>query len=245
MPVQDVLKFSDLAALNSSPDSVKQKFTDIYGKAPDGIALNNETYFNAVQPPITQTYGHPCYKTLGDFTITQGGDSTPGNVIVGENEAVNQTDHDAEISLTVQGAWSEETTWSTQITAGLTFTTEFTVQGVFKAGLAFSISTTVGQSKSTTVNRTASSAVTVKVPPHSRVKVQMTATMQEQSATFSAPVTAQGTFGANFPDRVQDHYFWFVSAAQVLNATSGTLSGAIKSVAAISVRTLISDPTSL
>ncbi len=43
--------------------------------------------------------------------------------------------------------------------------------------------------------------------------------------------------GANFPDRVQGHYFWFNDVGTLLPQTSGTLSGTITGTSAFNVQT--------
>jgi hypothetical protein len=240
---QQYLSFSDLPGLDSSPDAVRSKFQKIYGKKPDGIALNNETYYNAVNPPITQQYSHYCYKTLGKYEFSEMSSEPPQDAIVGSNTAYNKGDTEAEIALTVNGAWTEETSYSSSITTGMTFTEEFTIEGVFKMGMSFSVSATVGQSKTSSVQKGASSTVTIKVPPRSKVTVQMVATMKKEKMGFKVPISVSGMFGANFPDRVNGHYFWFNSASEILPKTSGAISGVIEGTAAFDVQTEIGKAT--
>ena len=121
----------------------------------------------------------------------------------------------------------------------MTFSESVTLEGVFQMGMQFNVSATVGQSGSTTVNKGASSTVTVTVPPKSQVKVDMVATMKTETMDFSAPIQVTGMFGANFPDRVQGHYFWFADAGTILPQTSGTLTGKINGTAAFDVQTHI------
>ena len=54
---------------------------------------------------------------------------------------------------------------------------------------------------------------------------------------FKAPIDVSGMFGANFPDRVRGHYFWFLSASEILPKTSGEISGTIEGTAAFDVHT--------
>ena len=241
MPVQELFSFSDLPAVDSSPTAVRQKFQDTFGKNPDGICVNSETYFNAVKPAITQQYGHPCYKALGVFEYQEAASQPPQSAIVGSNYAINNGSEEAQISLTVDGSWSEETSWSSSTTTGLTISEEFTIEGVFKLGASFSVSTTVGESKSNTVAKSSSASVTVTVPPKSKKKIQMVGTLQEEAMNFQAPIAVQGMFGANFPDRVQGHYFWFLSAGQVLPQTTGEIQGTIKHTAVFNVQTEIGE----
>ncbi|HXR79193.1 MAG TPA: hypothetical protein VN737_24675 [Bryobacteraceae bacterium] len=239
MPTQQALSFNDLPALNSSPQAVRQKFQDLYSKKPDGISVNDETYFGAVTPAITQQYGHPCYKTLGEFNYVEAASKPPSDAIVGSNYATNDSDEEATITVTVEGAWSQTQSWSSESTTGLSFTEEFTIEGVFKVGTTFNVSTTVGQSKSNTVSKSASASVSVSVPAHSRKQITMVATMQQETLNFTAPISVQGMFGANFPDRVKGHYFWFNDATQLLPTTSGQIKGSISNTSALHVQTTV------
>lgn len=106
MTIREQLTFSDLSALDSSPDSVRQAFNNMYDKNPDGIALNDQTYFNAVTPAITQQYGHYCYKNLGEFSYDEGAVTGDRSMVLGSNYAINHGDEPATISLQVSGSWT-------------------------------------------------------------------------------------------------------------------------------------------
>ena len=55
--------------------------------------------------------------------------------------------------------------------------------------------------------------------------------------SYEAPIEAQGMFGANFPKRVNNHYFWFRSADNILPKTSGQMKGVIEKTAALNTQT--------
>lgn len=236
---QQYLAWSDLQALNSSPDDIRSKFASIFGKTPDGIALNDDTYYNAVNPPITQQYGHYCYKTLGTVTYTEGAQISPTQAVVGSQTVRNTGDSDVTMSVTVNGAWEETTSWSSSVTTGMSFTEKVTLEGVFEMGTTFNVSSTVGQGGSSSVSNGASATVSVTVPAHSQVAVQMVATMKKEQMDFSAPIDVTGMLGANFPDRVQGHYFWFESIGNLAPKTSGTLTGTIEGTSAFDVSTVV------
>lgn len=241
MAVKEKFSFTELSALNSSPSSVQNAFTDYFGSRPDGISVNSETYYNAVKPAITEQYGHPCYKSLGEFTYEIGDGKPPQQAIVGSNYAINRSSEPAQIQLTVTGSWTDEQTWSSETTTGLTLSSKFTLEGVFESGAEFSVSTTVGEANSKSVSRSSSATVTVTVPPKSKKKVSMVGTLKQEAMKFFAPIQVQGSFGANFPNQVNGHYFWFLDANRVLNKTSGEICGVIKNTAVFDVYTDIGE----
>ncbi|MFD2671145.1 hydralysin-2 [Marinicrinis sediminis] len=245
MSVRELFSFSDLPAVNSSPDSVRKSFQDRYGKKPDGICVNSETYYNAVQPAITEQYGMPCYKVLGEFEYEDDGESHPDEGILGSNYAVNQGDEEATISLTVDASWTEETSWSSEVTAGLTISAEVQIEGVFSTGVSFSESITVGKTQSQQSSRSVSSTVSVVVPPRSKKKVSIVGTLKKAKMKFEAPVSVQGMFGANFPDKVDGHYYWFMDANHALEQASGKIKGVIENAAIFDVQTEIGKTESL
>lgn len=238
---QEYLTFSDLAGLQSSPSDVRSAFKDQYdGVTPSGLALNDSTYYDAVQPPITQQYGHYCYKTVTDYEFGPSENESSQVASVGSNIAKNDGDTEAEIDLTVTGDWTEEIGWSSTVTPGLTYSKEFTVEGAFKMGLAFSIGVTAGKSGSSSTPKSSSSTVTVKVPPHSQVEVIMVVTMKKERLPFEAPITVSGMMGANFPERVREHCFWFSDIQSLVPWTSGMINGVIDGTAMFDPYTVIS-----
>ena len=246
MPVQELFTFADLPAVRSSPAAVRQKFQEHYGGAnPDGISVNSETYYDAVKPAITEQYGHPCYKALGQINYQPTNGRQPKSAVVGQAYAINKSNKDAEVAVTIQGSWEEATSWSSETTTGLTLSQSFTLEGVFELGSEFSLSTTVGESKSKQEGRSSSVTTTVTVPAMSRARVNLVGTVQEEAMTFTAPIAVQGVFGANFPDRVSPndsepgHYFWFLSAQEVLPQTTGEITGIIKHTSVFDTQTEI------
>ncbi|MFN3851085.1 MAG: ETX/MTX2 family pore-forming toxin [Spirosomataceae bacterium] len=243
MALQELFSFSDLTAVGSSPQDVKSKFASIYGKQPDGISVNNETYFNAVKPAITQQYGHPCYKTVGEIQYQEGGVTSPTDSVIGTAFAVNDSDQESQIQVSVSGSWSDTTTVSYSTTVGLTFSAEISLEGIFKVGESFSIQSTIGQSSSSTQTKSATTTATVTVPPRSKKQVSLVATLQQETINFEVPITASGMFGANFPDRVNGHYFWFNDVNSLLPSVSGTAKGVIKNASAMHTTINIGEAT--
>lgn len=236
---EDSLVWSDLAALGSSPLAVKEQFQAIWGVEPDGIALNDTTYFNAPTPPITLQDDNFCYKTLGDIDYADGALASGPKTVVGSNAASNDSDSPVTISLIVDGNWLESVRWSSSITAGMSFTRGFDFAGNFGTGSPFAISTTVGESKKAVTTRTSSITVSVTVPPRSMVRVDMVATMAIETIAFTAPIQVTGVMGANFPDRVDGHYFQFAEVSALLPLTSATFTGTVRGTMATDVQTVI------
>ncbi|MED3088006.1 ETX/MTX2 family pore-forming toxin [Bacillus toyonensis] len=245
--IQEYLTFNDLPALGSSPQSVRSRFSSIYGTNPDGIALNNETYFSAVQPPITVQYGHYCYKNVGTVQYVNRPTDINPNVILAQDTLTNNTNEPFTTTITLTGSWTKSSTVTSSTTTGLKITTKLSIKKVFEIGGEVSFSTTIGSSEATSETFTVSKAVTVTVPAQSRRNIQLTAKIARESADFSAPITVDGYFGANFPRRVGPggHYFWFNPARDVLNATSGTLRGTVTNVSSFDFQTVVQPAYSL
>lgn len=227
--VQELLTFADLKGLGSSPESVRSAMSRLYGKKPDGISLNSETYFDAVKPPITERYGYACYKILGDFTYTKTDITDLPSSIISSTYAINEGDEEATVDVTVSGSYGETTSWSSSITAGITWTSKLSLATVFEMGGSISVSATVGYSESTTTEKGVSVTAHVPVPARSKRLVSVVAMMKKQTQHFRAPIGVRGYFGGNFPDPVGDlhAYFQFPIAHQVLDNTQGEISGTI------------------
>ena len=240
MTVKELLTLSDLPSLNSSPESIRSAFKSKFDNViPAGISVNNETSLNAVEPAITERYSQYCYKTLGKFSFTKGSIASPTSVIVGKNVVINYGDEVTTVTLELQGSWQNEQTWSSESVTGLPFSSKFTIEGTFESGTEFSVSTTVGESTTESQSKTASTSIEVTVPPKSKRKVFMVGTLKKEFANFSAPISVNGLFGANFPEKVRNHYYWFLDASNALHTTSGKIIGTIKKSSVFNVHTEI------
>ncbi len=229
---------------NPAPLTVRSWFKNSFsqnpdGVEPDGIAVNSETYYDAVSPAITEQYGHSAYKTLGIMTYSREPTSDDAQAILGSNIAINNSDQEQSITLSITGSWQESTTTNTSVTAGMSFTAEVSIEGVFKLGNTFSTSVTAGKSSTTSSSRSATASATVTVPPRSKLKVTMVGMMKTQTVNYEAPIQVSGIFGANYPRQVNGHYFWFADVGSVLPKTKGNFWGTIKNTAAFDVQTEI------
>merc|ERR1711962_101846 len=129
---------------------------------------------------------------------------------MGRDVAYNHGSTPATVSLSVTGSWGETVGYTSSITTGMTFSSEFSIEGIFKMGASFSFSATAGRSKSKTVGRSYTSTVNVQVPPKSKKRGSVVANMKTATMDFRVPITADGRIGANFPHRVRGHYYWFI-----------------------------------
>lgn len=208
------LTFGDLEFYNASPAYIRQSFTDYFGTTPDGIAVNNETYYNAVTPAITEQYGKYCYNKVYTPTIHNKSLSSYSSRVF-ETYATNGGPSVAHVEKTL--AFTEATGTNWNITAGSSISLEAT--------LGFHIPFTVDAESTLTVTGylegstggSASSAFTfsdvvgIDVPAYSKQKLSLHFVLADGQADLWWPVELDGWFGANFPNKVQDHYWWFLS----------------------------------
>ena len=242
------LKFSDLKALDSSPDKVRAAFKKECGVEPDGIALNDETYFSgATQPPITETYGVSCDKILGEIEFSDETDVPDSSAVVGTAWAYNHdTDPKAppiKVNGSVAYSFDDTVGWSSSVTKGLEFSGELEVKGVFKFGMKFNISETIGKSSSSSKSTSSTTGYSdVSVPSAHKRKIDVIATEQKGTMKYKAPINVIGHFGANFPKKVNGHYFWFCPADNLLPKTSGEVEGEISGTRYINVEIHVYPP---
>ncbi|NOQ26771.1 MAG: hypothetical protein GQ564_15530 [Bacteroidales bacterium] len=208
------LTFSDLEFYNASPSYIRQSFTDYFGTTPDGIAVNNETYYNAVTPAITEQEGNYCYNKVYSSTIHNQSLSSYSSRVF-ETYATNGGP--SAVPVTKHLAYTEATGTNWNITAGSSISLEAT--------LGFHIPFTVDAESTLTVTGylegstggSASSAFefsddfTVTVPAYSKQKLSLHFVLADGVADLWWPVNLEGWFGANFPNKVNDHYWWFLN----------------------------------
>lgn len=232
------MKFSDLKGLGSSVEQVYDKFTDKYGTHPDGMSLNYEIYRRGLH--ITSKYGYWSYKTLGETEFSRESTSSPAKVTMGSDVAYNHAHTPATISLSVSGTWVDSSSYSSSITAGMSFNTEFSIEGVFKMGTSFSFSATAGQSATHSESQTYTSTVSVTLPPRSKQRVSIVGSMKTATMHFRTPITVDGTIAANFPWRVQGHYFHYFDIDEVAS-TTGEIKGEVRGTSAFDINTKIDE----
>jgi len=235
--IQELLKFSDLRALGSSPEAIKEVFHKSKGALPEGLSLNNENYGNGKS--IASKYGKWCYKILGKTQYTP--EKTKGRTksIVGSAMAYNHGDEEAKVNVRVVGSWGETSSIQTSITTGMSFNAKYSVVGTFKMGMAFDFHVTAGSTESKTLTRSVWTDVTVTVPPHSKKEVEVVAEMNSVTMHFTKRIDVKGEIGANFGYIVKGHYFWFKNIATVIPKTSAMITGDITGTKAMKTNIVI------
>ncbi|WP_298467823.1 hypothetical protein [uncultured Erythrobacter sp.] len=236
---QEYLKWSDLAALDSSPEEVRAGFEKMFLRQPNGIALNKTVYFDENLPSCTQRDGYWCYKTLGEIAFSPGPDGSLPNPVVGSNLAINKSEETATITVEVDCSWQESTSWSSSVTEGMSYSEEINLAGSFKSGTSFNISTTTGGSSSHSVTKTELASVSVKVPPRSKIRVDMVANFATETMNFTAPIQVTGWMGCNYDPPLNDHYFYYSEVEALLPKTSALLSGKITNTYSMQIQSVI------
>lgn len=243
--VREALTWSDLAAVDSSPEAVMQFFEKKYGQKPDGVAVNDQGYANSVDPPVTVRFSKPAFKVLGAPTFDKGAvrDKT---VTVGADTVTNAQDQEVELEAKISGSWTDSTEVSWSTASGLTVSSSIGFgKDAFSIGTEVSVESTIGESKTSSKTGTKETTLKVKVPPRSQVVVEMVGLMKSQDVRFTVPITASGSFGANFGSRVNGAFFWFEPVSNVLPRTSGEAKGVLRAQRVMEVRSQIRETTPL
>ncbi|XP_033096569.1 hydralysin-1-like [Anneissia japonica] len=246
--IKEHLSFDDLEAFNSNPNEVREAFENEFDAKPDGIALNKEIYYDAVEPAITKQYGNYMYKQVSGYTITLGRSGVPDEAIVGSKTAINEGNTTAEMRVSVGVNWDETTSISSAITTGLSFTSEITIKTIFRMEGTLSVSVLAGKTETKSVSTSFVTSVHVKIPPRSKREVTMVALTETKTIDFEVPIRVNGWFGANFPNPVKSdsdsdgHYFYFLHANSVLKNTFGNITGVIENTRFFNTETKIGKP---
>ncbi len=243
--IKEKLSFSDLQSIGSSPAAIKAAFNKVLGKEPDGICFNSETYFDAVKPAITEQYGYLCYKEVGTPSYTSLGTQPGGDVVIGSTTAINESDAPANISVEVSGSWNQVTSWNVNQSVGLSFNTAFSFTPLFSIGGSVSYTTSIDQGGSKSSEYSVKYSVSVEVPARSKKDITVMAKTTKESMGYELPIVIEGDFGANYGKKVDGHYFWFLSAGEVLPFTTGIQKGTIDNVTRSDAYAIISPAVSL
>lgn len=224
---------------------MRQKFKEHFGSLPRGLALNSETYYDAVTPAITDQYGYHCYKVAGNFTYQAPTVSTDDQRVVAVAWAENNTDDAQTMSVSLSGSKAKSTTLTWQRAVGLTISAKVTVKEVFEFGGEISVTETVGEESSTSDEIGVSTTASVNVPPRSKRKVTLVGTHHQESVSFEVHISVSGYFGANFDPRVNGHYYWFLRADLVLPRSSGTIRGTLTHADVYEIHTRFDEAVSI
>ena len=206
-PRRQKTTWNDLHNVGFGKSKVRQQYKETFGTHPDGVHVNEG---------ICVKYGHYCYNYLGDVHTYAKGVSVVSDVTA-SRDLENDTDTEVTQEVTLSTDFAQSLTMIVTKSSEISFTGSITLGGE-KFGLKTALSETFTiknevhseckHSRSTTVSDT----VTVTVPPHAKVRVELAVTWTKMTEDFEIPITISGYTGANFPHRVghgHGHYYWF------------------------------------
>lgn len=207
--ITERLSFGQLNSLGFNEYRLRDRFKDIYGKHPDGIAINSENRFSGINPTITDQYSHFAYIHTATPTITILNENTEHTEIVYDHifyNYSNQTDTHTIVRSYNRGTstnWSVTESIDVSIggKVGIPLLTEGSIE------ISVGVSTTQGGSQSNTVTDQIRSTITI--PPYSKRRILMIEQSSYAKVKYDIPVYTSGYIGANFRRRVNGHYFWF------------------------------------
>ena len=242
--IREKLSLEDLSAVDSDINKVRARFAELYDNVlPDGFCVNSEGAFDVFRPLQSENYQLFCYKNSATpkFETHSPAKKTP--LILGSNSAVNRSNQEATVSLSVTGSWTRAITWKFESSLGMKLNAKVSFLKFFEIGGEVNASITVGVGGSESETHTVSGSVTVKLPPHSKQTVSLLATTTRETAKFTIPVWIEknGFFCANFPHPVRGHYFWFQTAYNLLPRLNGDWVGELRLNSVVDIYTEIGE----
>ena len=222
--IREKLSLEDLRAVDSDIHKVRARFAELYDNVlPDGFCVNSEGAFDVFRPLQSENYQLFCYKNSGTPIFEKQHPAAKSPLTLGSNTAVNRSNQEATVSLSVTGTWTKAITWKWEHTSGIKLNAKVSLKKLFEIGGEVNMSFTVGVGGSESETHAVSGSVTVKLPPHSRQTVSLLATTTQETVKFTIPVWIEqtGFFCANFPHPVRGHYFWLQTAYNLLPRLHG------------------------
>lgn len=130
----------------------------------------------------------------------------------------NNFNHELEKTFDMSGeygqTWEEETSVTLGFSAGMSFSLEEGIEGIAKATETFEVkmemSTTESYKHGETKTLTVSDATKLTLQPGECVHIKEVLSTLSYDATYSVNQKASNYFEVNYPDKVKDHYIWFV-----------------------------------
>lgn len=203
---QVLTSWKDFQSVFVTKDLVKDAYKKQYDNVtPDDVHLNDDFCFR---------YEWVSYNYLGDIRNYDVSIKPVANIDA-ERVLTNNTDNPYKhtVTLSVTRSKSAEV-WVTQsssisVSASLTLgSQELGVQSQFST--SFQVSNEVGSKDSTSTSVTVTDTIDVDVPAHSKITVALEVSWTSRNQKWEIPVNIDpnGRTGAQFPKRVQGHYYW-------------------------------------
>lgn len=199
----------------SNPKTILEGF--VYGSIrPDGVNFNSQLKVGSVSDQQTGNayvlLGSPSIKVLSDDL------EMPDEVYVSEVE--NNSAETITLSKKYTYKQGYKTTWQRKVSGSLKIGAKVTiglpadvVKGEVSTEITVGGETTDGTEDST--EKSIEDAVSVPVPPHSKVKVVIMTKIKKTTVNYSVPMSVKGRAWANYYKTVNGHYFWGLPASGI------------------------------
>lgn len=219
------MAFEHLQEFGSSPADVRQAFKERYDdKQPDGLSVNSSTYYNSPVPAPTEQYGKKCYLVMprmveineDDTLITPSGPPDTFRTYT----TYNNTSLPGHYTLAYHDGWSRQHTINRQSSISLGLTFEVGLEVVSSVSGTFTYNYTWGETDTDTESTLMQISHTHTVPPYYVQQARESTWSSYQQVDFTRPVRINGWFGANFPRKVNGHWWWFVVEEYLIEAPS-------------------------
>lgn len=206
--IREKLTFDHLAGLGFNQHRLKNLITDNFNSSPDGISVNSEGRFNAVNPTITDQYSRFAYIESGNPSVTVTTQSEEEKVVY-DYTLYNYSDQTDTHTLVRSHQSGTTSSWSVSSSVNVTVGGKVGIPLISEGSVEVSVGTTAGGGGSESHVVTNEIQSTVSVPPHSKRRVVLIERIKDAKYEYEIPVYTSGWIGSNFGHKVNGHYYWF------------------------------------
>lgn len=206
--------WDDLLAAGMTKENVFDMFKKAFGQRPKQVYLNEG---------ICVEFQHYCNNYQGEFSYGDR-NMVPATRVATTKTLENNTDSTVTMTAQLDTEQSKSASVTVTESSSVSFGNSITV-GSETLGISseisfnFTFENSVGSTKTTSETVKVSDQLSLDVKPHSKFDVDLETSWMNLNETFSVPIVISGAVGADFGERVEGHYYWFMGLPDNLQGT--------------------------